>query len=171
MPAVYSAVYNQPILRGSTSKSVFIQITNVTGVPRTGLTSATVGLVASYAGSKLARVAITLVDLALITTDWTSGGFKEVDATNMPGLYRVDVPNAALALTADEVTIEIKNATLTQEALGSLVVPIPTATVGSNKVEIDEIQATQASHTASISAIEANSNPVLPSPGTTRTDS
>lgn len=163
MSAQSYPTYNQPILRGSTSKSVFVFISATTGVPRTGLTSATVGLTASYAGSQLARVAITLVDLALITTAWTSGGFKEVAAATMPGLYRLDVPNAALALSADEVTIEFHNSTLTQESVGTLVIPIPTQTVGSNSTAI-------AANGAAIAA-GAHYQPVLPSPGTTRTDS
>jgi hypothetical protein len=120
--------YQQPIVNGATSKSIFLYCTAASGLPVAGLAFDTAGLLASYAGTKLARVAITLADLAAITTAWSSGGFKEVDGTNMPGWYRLDVPNAALALSADEVVVTlVKDAVVT----AATVIPIPTATVGS----------------------------------------
>jgi hypothetical protein len=120
-------VVNQPIQRGSTSKSVFVYMSGPTGVPVTGKVFNDTGLVASYAGTKLARVAITLADLATITTAWASGGFKQVDATNMPGWYRLDIPNAALALVADEVVIEVIDQDATGDAACTLVIPLKTS--------------------------------------------
>jgi len=122
-------IVNQPVVIGSTSKSFFIYMSGPTGVPVTGKVFNATGLVASYAGSKLARVAITLVDLAAITTAWASGGFKEVDATNMPGWYRIDVPNAALALSADEVVIECIDQDGTGDSAGTLVIPLSTGSL------------------------------------------
>jgi hypothetical protein len=96
----------------STSKSVYIRIVSAVGAPMTGLAFDTAGLLASYARSKAARVAITPATLAAITTAWTSGGFKEVDATNMPGVYRLDIPNAALLGGVDQVEVTVwKSAT------------------------------------------------------------
>jgi hypothetical protein len=96
----------------STSKSFFIRIVSSVGAPQTALAFDTAGLLASYARSKSARVAITTADLAALTTAWTSGGFKEVDATNQPGLYRIDVPNAALLGGVDQVEVTVwKSAT------------------------------------------------------------
>jgi hypothetical protein len=96
----------------STSKSFFIKIVNTLGAPVTGLAFDTAGLLAYYARSKSAAVAITTVTLAAITTAWASGGFKEVDATNMPGVYRLDVPNAALLGGVDQVEVTVwKSAT------------------------------------------------------------
>jgi hypothetical protein len=79
-------------------------------------------------------VAITLADLAAITTAWSSGGFKEVDAVNMPGWYRLDVPNAALALSADEVVV-----TLIKDAVvaAATVIPIPTKTIATVETKVD----------------------------------
>jgi hypothetical protein len=90
------------ILAGATSQSVnvFIQDTRVgTGAGLTGLVFNTAGLTAyySFSGAVATATSITLNTLALITTAYTSGGFKEIDATNMPGWYRLDLPNAALA--------------------------------------------------------------------------
>lgn len=123
-----------PITNGSTSKSIFVYCQAASGLPATGLAFDTASLLVSYAGTKLARVAITLADLAAITTAWTSGGFKEVDATNMPGWYRLDVPNAALALAADEVVITvIKDAVVA----GATVIPIPAITAATIEAKLD----------------------------------
>ena len=117
---------SQPVTKSSTSKSFFIHIVSSLGAPQTGLLFNSAGILMSYAGSKLARVAITPADLAAITTAWASGGFKEVDATNMPGWYRIDVPDAALALTADAVVVTVwKTGTFN----GSILIPLSTKTV------------------------------------------
>lgn len=62
----------------------------VTGKLATNLTG-------SYWRQGGTRTAITLSDLAAVNSAYSSGGVKEVDATNMPGLYRLDVPDAAFA--------------------------------------------------------------------------
>jgi hypothetical protein len=88
------------ILAGSTSQTVniFIQDTTKTnGGGLTGLAFNTSGLTAYYALPSAASVAITLATLAAVTSAYSSGGFKEIDATNMPGWYRFDIPNAAIA--------------------------------------------------------------------------
>jgi hypothetical protein len=87
------------ILGGSTSQTVrlFVQDTSKTdGSGLTGLAHNTSGLVAYYA--KGATGTATKITLATQTAGgaWTSGGFVAVDGTNMPGVYRLDVPNAAL---------------------------------------------------------------------------
>jgi hypothetical protein len=87
------------ILGGSTSQTVrlFVQDTSKTdGSGLTGLVHNTSGLVAYY--SKGATGTATAITLATQTAGgaWTSGGFVAVDGTNMPGVYRLDVPNAAL---------------------------------------------------------------------------
>lgn len=128
-------VYMQPIVNGSTSKSVFLYITAASGLPVTGLAFDTAGLLASYAGSKLARVAITLATQT-VTGAYSSGGFVEIDATNMPGVYRLDIPNAALALAADEVVITIVKDAVCQS---TLIIPIPTKTVGTIEAKVDTV--------------------------------
>lgn len=101
------------IKAGATSQTinVFIQDSSSTvGAGLTGLAYNTAGLTAYYALSKAAPVAITLATLAAITTAWTSGGFKEVDATNMPGWYRLDLPDTVLA-SGRFTTLHLKGAT------------------------------------------------------------
>jgi hypothetical protein len=105
----------------STSKSFYIRIVDTLGAPKTGLAFDTAGLLASYARMGAARVAITLATLAAVTTAWTSGGFKEVDATNMPGVYRLDVPNAALLGGVDYVEVTVWESA---DCHGSITIPL-----------------------------------------------
>jgi len=91
-------VAKRTVFRGKTSATFTVFIRNATtGAPLTGLAYNTSGLVCSYATDQTARTAVTLATLAAANSAWSSGGFKEIDATNMPGAYRFDPPNAALA--------------------------------------------------------------------------
>ena len=47
-------------------------------------------------------------DLAAITSAFSAGGWKEADSTHCPGLYRLDVDNAAFATGADWVVVTVK---------------------------------------------------------------
>lgn len=88
------------ILAGAASQTVNVFIRNSgssTGAGLTGLVFNSAGLTAYYALPKAAAVQITLATLAAVTSSYSSGGFKEIDATNMPGWYRFDIPDAALA--------------------------------------------------------------------------
>lgn len=101
------------ILAGSTSQTVnvFIQdSSSTTGAGLAGLVYNSAGLTAYYALPKAAAAAITLATLAAVTSAYSSGGFKEIDATNMPGWYRFDIPDAALA-SGRFVSIHLKGAT------------------------------------------------------------
>lgn len=90
------------IVAGATSQSVtlFLQDSSQTnGAGLTGLTYNSAGLICYYtfAGANAGATSITLATLAAVNSAWSSGGFKEVDATHMPGIYRFDVPNAVIA--------------------------------------------------------------------------
>lgn len=85
---------------GATSEAVniFLQDSSSTiGAGLSGLVYNTAGLTAYYALPKAAPVAITLATLASATAAYSSGGFFELDATHAKGLYRFDIPNAAIA--------------------------------------------------------------------------
>jgi hypothetical protein len=85
---------------GSTSVSGDIRIEDDSGLPVTGLVAATFpALTYSLAGPN-ADVSISLSDLALITTAYTSGGVKERGG----GVYRLDYPNGMLT-TGGVVTL------------------------------------------------------------------
>jgi hypothetical protein len=89
---------------------VFVQDSSVTtGAGLTGLAYNTASLVASYVRPLAARSAITLATQT-VTGAFSSGGFVEVDATNTPGLYRFDIPDAAIATGVNSVVIMLKGA-------------------------------------------------------------
>src|SRR4051812_49317117 len=88
------------IKQGSTSVSLNVFIadnTSTTGAGKTGLLFNTAGLTAYYMRPKVAATAITLATLAAVTSAYSSGGFKEIDATNAPGWYRFDIPDTVIA--------------------------------------------------------------------------
>jgi hypothetical protein len=61
-------------------------------------------------------VAITLVTQTP-TGAWASGGFAEISSSLVPGVYRLDVPNAAFAANASDVTIVVRGASGTNGAV------------------------------------------------------
>ncbi len=103
-------VSNIIITSDSTSQSVELYL----GV--TGLTTSTSGLSAYYNRSRTSPVQINLV-ARTIAQPWISGGFAEVDSVNMPGIYRLDIPNAALVSGASDVTITVRGASVTNGAV------------------------------------------------------
>ena len=97
---------------GSTSEiwQVFIQDTSkFDGSGLTGLTNASSGLTAYYhRDTDTTATAISLVSMTVGT--FTSSGFKEIDATNMPGWFQFCPPNAALASGAKSCAFHLKGA-------------------------------------------------------------
>jgi hypothetical protein len=98
-------------LKKSTTSQIvqvfFLDTTSVIGAGKIGLAYNTSGLTCYYKRNKAsASAAVTLASMTL--GSYTDGGFQEVDATHMPGLYEFGVPDAALATGADgstEVTV------------------------------------------------------------------
>lgn len=89
---------------GSTSETILVELRLNNNNPHTGLTYNTAGFYVTYCRPGSASVPVTLVNQT-VTGAWVSGGFKEIDATLMPGMYRFDVPNAALAAGSEIVYI------------------------------------------------------------------
>ena len=98
------------IAPGSTSQSIELYL------GATGLTFATSGLSAYYVRNRSAPVAITLVTQTA-TGSWASGGFAEISSSFTPGVYRLDVPDAAFAAGADDVTVVVRGASGTNGAV------------------------------------------------------
>jgi len=100
------------IKKATTSKiiQVFIQDSSLTtGAGLTGLVYNSASLTAYYI--KVGDASATVISLADATVGtWTSSGFKEVDATNMPGVYEMGIPDACLTTVA-QVVIMLKGAT------------------------------------------------------------
>jgi hypothetical protein len=90
---------------------VFIQDSSkTTGAGLTGLAYNTADLVASYVRPLAARQALSLATLAAVDSAHSDGGFKEIDATNMPGVYRLDLPDAVCATGVNSVVVMLKGA-------------------------------------------------------------
>lgn len=103
------------IKKGATSVLVrvfFQDTTSTTGAGLTGLTASSAGLVCYRARDDDGNVGGTQVVLSAGTRGtWSSGGFVEKDATNMPGLYEFGVDNAGLAAGTLTVDYSFKGAT------------------------------------------------------------
>lgn len=98
------------IAPGSTSQSIELYL------GATGLAFNTSGLSAYYIRNRSAPVAITLVTQTA-TGAWTSGGFAEISSSLTPGVYRLDVPDAAFAAGATDVTLVVRGAAGTNGAV------------------------------------------------------
>jgi hypothetical protein len=100
-------------LAGATSEiwQIFVRdSSSTTGGGLTGLVFNTASLTAYYhRDTDTTATAITLVTMTVGT--FTSSGFKEVDATNMPGWYQFCPPNAAIASGAKSCAFHLKGAT------------------------------------------------------------
>ncbi len=97
---------------GSTSQTVnvFIQdSSSTTGAGLTGLVYNSGSLTAYYALPRAAATSITLATQT-VTGSYSSGGFVEISSTNMPGWYRFDLPDAAIA-SGRFTSIHLKGAT------------------------------------------------------------
>jgi len=101
-----SNVYRGGIKSGSTSLSILVDLYNTDGTAKTGVVHT--DLTASYWRQGGSRVAITPSALTNLVDAYASGGWKEVDSTNMPGIYRFDIPDAAFAINADWGCIALK---------------------------------------------------------------
>jgi hypothetical protein len=95
---------------GTTSQTLYVFLqdsASATGAGKTGLAFNTAGLTCYYVRPRAAAAAVTLATQT-VTGAWSSGGFVEVDATNAPGLYRFDPPDAACAAGAADVVFFFK---------------------------------------------------------------
>jgi len=98
--------------KGATDVSVYVfaQDSSVTtGAGLTGLTFETASLTAYYVRPLGSATAITLATQT-VTGAHSDGGFVEVDATNMPGIYRLDLPDAVCATGVPSVVVMLKGA-------------------------------------------------------------
>lgn len=99
----------------------------ITGQPRTGLVHTDVAI--RYVRTRLASVSVAAASLASPSASHADGGFIEIDASGCPGLYRVDLPDAAFAngaafvatiLTAESVLFSPVGVELVGATVGDL---------------------------------------------------
>ena len=90
----------------SITVSIFDPSTNG---PQTGFAATNMTL--SYTRPGAADAANAGNDLAAVDSTHNDWGIKEIDATDAPGEYRIDLPDAAFATGVDQVTLIITDST------------------------------------------------------------
>jgi len=101
---------NLRLRKGTTGKVVRVMIRDGAGGGRTGLAHDAAGAGASWLGEG----SRTPVDLELCPpgSGFTPGGFREVDARAMPGLYELHLPDEVLAGPGNESVLALRFAGL-----------------------------------------------------------
>ena len=97
------------------SEYVFVQDSaSTTGGGKTGIAFNAASFTAYYVRPPVAGVGGTAVQITLATQTvsgtYSSGGWVEVDATYLPGIYRFDIPNAVFATGVDHAVVMLKGA-------------------------------------------------------------
>ncbi len=89
----------KPIPVNSVRQSLYLEMSDdaTPFQPKSGFAYNTSGISIYYFKQHTAPVQVTPVELASVQAVWLSGGLIEVDASNCPGLFRLDLPNAAFA--------------------------------------------------------------------------
>jgi hypothetical protein len=155
---------------GSTSEIVLLEIRANNNNPATGLAFNTAGLVCRYTRPGEVPVAITLANQT-VTGAYVSGGFKEIDSVNSPGLYRFDVPDAAIASGKDSVMVSFHGFSASSTAyymfqLGNIVaqaqIATPVYSLKSDQATCDEKLDVfvGSALTVNLQTVDANSAPV-----------
>jgi hypothetical protein len=112
------------VIAGSTNVTTYFHLRlAASGLDATGLTISGVDL--QYVRSGAAPAAkVDATALAATDTAHTDNFGIEIDATDQPGLYRFDWPDAAFAAGVDEVILTVKVATAFTESLRVRLVPV-----------------------------------------------
>lgn len=109
--------YVQKMVVGITGVIVQIKIYNstvTTGAGLTGLTYSTCGTLYYKRSNGTASVSVSINDITTFGTfagSATAAAFKQVDSSNMPGVYELHLPNNAFAAGASEVMFLLKGGT------------------------------------------------------------
>ncbi len=142
------------VVAGSTSVLVEFPIydsSSTIGALLAGLTYGSSGLTAYYYRSGASGS--TSMSLATMTMGtWVTLGFVAVDGTNMPGLYQLGIPNAALASGATAVTIYLKGAT----NMVPVVLEIELTSAADYPVNMTQILGTAVSSPATAGILDVN---------------
>ena len=97
---------------GSTDVTLLVFIMDIAdteGAGLTGLVYNSSGLTCYYARPGSAAAALSLANQT-VTGSHTDGGFVEIDSSNMPGWYRLDLSDAIVASGVDSVAIHLQGA-------------------------------------------------------------
>lgn len=111
------------------------------GEPQTGLTSSSTGMGLAYLRPRGTVQTVALSALSTVDAAHTDGGMIEIDATNMPGLYRFDLPDAAIARGENYVVVMIKQDDIVAKRKIVLLDPMPSVIQGA----VNDVSATTTS--------------------------
>ncbi len=99
------------IIKGSTSVSIHaLLVSSTVFTETTGKVAADMTLSYMRQGGTVTAFP-SKSDLAAVDSAYSTGGVKELSAASMPGMYRIDLPDAACAVesdSADWVLIAVK---------------------------------------------------------------
>lgn len=149
-------IYNFTITRGSTSQMRMFNIVKTDGAAFTGLAFNSPSISCYYYRQNAATsTAVTLATMTLGT--WASGGFKEVDATNMAGVYELCLPDLALSIGTgvDSAMVYLAGATVGDWTMRPVVLNIDLVTglpVGTDSKVLLSTDAQDLESTLSVSA-------------------
>lgn len=155
--------FQSGIKAGSTDVSVPLELrdasdsTALTGKAHTDVT-------AYYWRQGESATSISAASLANEASTHTDGGFVEVDATNLPGVYRFDLPDAAVATGADWVVVGIKVTGAFQQ---NFMFPLTTNVVQGGDSYARLGAPAGASIAADIATVDGNVDAILVDTGTT----
>lgn len=142
---------SESVYAGLTSQSVDLFLadsSSTTGAGLTGVVYNAAGLTCYYRKGATGTAAVISLASVSVGGAWQSGGFVEVDSTNMPGIYRFDIPNTVVD-SEGFVTIYFQGATnLVPTALRIDCRPIPS--------DIKKVQADSASATSLKSLVDTD---------------
>jgi len=97
---------------GTTSQREYVFVNDsasTTGGGKTGIAFNASGIKAYYVRPGGSATLITLATQT-VTGAYSSGGWVEVDSTNMPGVYRFDVPDAVFAAGVEKAIVMVSGA-------------------------------------------------------------
>lgn len=101
------------IKKGAVDQTLILFISDsssTTGAGLTGLVYNSASLTCYYVRPLSVATALTLVTQT-VTGAHSDGGFIEIDSTNMPGVYRLDLSDAIITSGVDSVVVMLKGAT------------------------------------------------------------
>jgi lysozyme family protein len=100
------------IKAGTTSQREYVFVNDsasTTGAGKTGIAFNAAGIKAYYVRPGGSATLITLATQT-VTGAFSSGGWVEVDSTNMPGVYRFDIPDAVIASGVEKAIVMVSGA-------------------------------------------------------------
>jgi hypothetical protein len=128
------------IKAGSTSVLCDILVLDSSSTTGAGLTNKTFSDFTAYYHRSNSSSATAMSLASMTAGTWTSNGLIKIDDTNMPGMYQVGLPDAALATGAQSVTVMYKGTGMVPTVLEIQLTGVSVANIESNVITATSIQ-------------------------------